>query len=495
LALTKEKVYYKTVRRAILTVNSAATLKEKLNIIVRGTAISMKAGASLVLLDSNRTKLIHSQSWGLPQFYLCKGLMDADKSFLEILTGQPVVIGDASNDSRVQYPEMAAKAGIVSVLGTPVMLDGLAIGSVRVYAREPREFTNQDISFVTTMANLTAIAFNNSLLGLEKEAAEPGLRMTTVEPTALRQARSVVFAHPSEEEFARILDFYDIEWVYEPRSFPLRWDGDRVTEMFTPDFYLPRLDLYIEITTLKQKLVTEKNRKLRHLKELYPEIKIMLLQKNDYDRLLAKYGYGPLSQTRAHGINRVLYSATQIDEKVRELAEQIAKDYTGLRPIMVGVQRGFICFMADLIRQVTIPVDIDFITISYYNAKNHSMVKITKDIDLNVTGRHVIIVEDIVDTGMTLSCILNHLRSRNPASLSVCTLLDKRVRRISDVTLDYIGFEIPDEFVVGYGLDYREEYRNLPFIGVPELKNFKTKEDNSRIIEKTKRFKQKESPR
>jgi len=476
LALTKEKAYYKTVRRATSAINSAAILKEKLDIIVRGTAISMKAGASLVLLDSNRTKLIHSLSWGLPQFYLRKGVMDADKSFLEILTGQSVVIGDASQDSRIQYPEMAAKAGIVSILGIPVMLDGLALGSIRVYTRELREFTNQDISFVTNMANLAAIAFSNSLLRREKEAAEPGTSLTPVNPAVLRQARSVTFAHPSEEEFAQILDFYDIEWVYEPRSFPLMWDGDRVTKMFTPDFYLPRLDLYIEITTLKQKLVTEKNRKLRRLRELYPEIKIMLLNKNDYDRLLGKYGYGPLAQTRAHGISQVLYSVAQIDERVRALAEQISKDYANRRPIMVGVQRGFLCFMADLMRQITIPLDIDFITISYYSAKDHSMVKITKDMDLNVTGRHVIIVEDIVDTGMTLSCILNHLRSGNPASLSICTLLDKRARRIADITLDYIGFEVPDEFVVGYGLDYREEYRNLPFIGIPELEKSKIKE-------------------
>lgn len=478
MALTKEKAYYKAVRRVISAVNSTTTLKEKLDIIVRGTAISMKAGASLVLLDSNRTKLIHILSWGLPQFYLRKGVMDADKSLLEILTGQPVVIDDASKDSRVQYPEMAAKAGIVSVLGIPVMLDGLAVGSIRVYTRELREFTNQDIGFVTTMANLAAIALSSSLLRQEKEAAESGMSLTPVNPTALRQARSVTFAHPSEEAFARILDFYDIEWVYEPRSFPLRWDGDRVTEMFTPDFYLPRLDLYIEITTLKQKLVTEKNRKLRRLRELYPEIKIMLLHKNDYDRLLAKYSCGPLAQTRAHGISQVLYSVAQIDKRVRALAEQISKDYAGRRPIMVGVQRGFLCFMADLIRQVTIPVDIDFITISYYSASDHSMVKITKDMDLNVTGRHVIVVEDIVDTGMTLSCILNHLRSRNPASLSICTLLDRRARRIADVPLEYIGFEVPDEFVVGYGLDYREEYRNLPFIGVPELEGSKTKKAN-----------------
>ncbi len=478
MVLNKEKAYYKTVRRAISTVNSATTLNEKLDIIVRGTAIPMKAGVSLVLLDSNRTMLIHSLSWGLPQFYLHKGLMDAGKSFLEILTGQPVVIEDASKDSRIQYPEMAAKAGILSMLGIPVMLDGLAVGSIRIYAKELREFTSQDITFVNSMANLVAIALSNSLLRQEKEAAEPGTSLILVNPAVLRQARSVTFAHPSEEEFARILDFYNIEWVYEPRSFPLRWDGNNVTEMFTPDFYLPSLDLYIEITTLKQKLVTEKNRKLRCLRELYPEIKIMLLHKNDYDRLLAKYGCGPLAQTRAHGISRVLYSTIEIDDRVRALAEQISRDYAGRRPLMVGVQRGFLCFMADLIRQITIPVDIDFITISYYSANDHSMVKITKDMDLSVTNRHVMIVEDIVDTGMTLSRILNHLRSKKPASLSICTLLDRRARRIADVPLEYIGFEVPDEFVVGYGLDYREEYRNLPFIGIPNLEKAHKNEDS-----------------
>jgi hypoxanthine phosphoribosyltransferase len=279
----------------------------------------------------------------------------------------------------------------------------------------------------------------------------------------------VTFAHPSEEEFARILDFYNVEWVYEPRSFPLRWDGDRVTEMFTPDFYLPGLDLYVEITTLKQSLVTEKNRKLRHLRELYPEVKIMLLHKNEYDRLLARYGCGPLAHTRARGISRVLYSPAEIEGKVGELAERISGDYAGRRPVMVGVQRGFICFMADLIRHITIPLDIDFITISYYSGSDHSMFKITKDTDLNIAGRHVIVVEGIVDTGMTLNSILNHLRPKKPDSLEVCTLIDKRVRRIADIPLEYVGFEVQDEFVVGYGLDYGEEYRNLPFIGIPEL--------------------------
>jgi len=142
---------------------------------------------------------------------------------------------------------------------------------------------------------------------------------------------------------------------------------------------------------------------------------------------------------------------------------------------MVGVLRGVFCFMADLIRQMTIPVDVDFMAISYYGGKDSSVVKIIKDLDLSVAGRHVIMVEDIVDTGMTLNYILNHLKAKGPSSLVVCTLLDKPVRRLADIHLDYVGFEVPDKFVVGYGLDYREEYRNLPFIGVLEPEETKTK--------------------
>ena len=474
MALSRQRTYYKAMRRAVATLNSSASAKEKLEVIIRGTARSMKAGTSLVLLDANRKKLIHSFSRGLPQFYLRKGVLDAEASLSEVITGQPVIVPEVAEDSRIQFPEVAAKAGIVSMMGIPVMLGGQAVGSLRIYTRERNEFSNQDINFVTTMANLAALAISGDLSPKEEEAGV--IKSENLAETApLRKVRPATFAHPSEEEFARILDFYNIEWVYEPRSFLLKWEGERVTEMFTPDFYLPGLDLYIELTTLKQSLVTGKNRKLRRLKELYPEVNITLLYKKDYDYLLAKYGVGPLAQTRAHGISRVLYSVSEIDGRVRALARQISKDYADRHPIMVGVQRGFLCFMADLIRQITIPVDLDFMAISYYGGDESSVVKITKDMDLNVAARHVIMVEDIVDTGITLNYILNHLRAKGPASLSVCTLLDRRVRRILDVPLDYIGFEVPDEFVVGYGLDYREEYRNLPFIGIPRIEKKRRK--------------------
>jgi hypoxanthine phosphoribosyltransferase len=274
------------------------------------------------------------------------------------------------------------------------------------------------------------------------------------------------FAHPAEYEFARILDFYGIEWRYEPRSFPLRYDYGHVVEAFTPDFYLPDLNMYVEVTTLKTGLTAEKNRKMRLLKELYPEVNIKLLKKRDYLRLLAKYGYGPLAPEQVPDIDRVLFPATKIQRRVGELGARISHDYAGKEPVLIGVLRGVLCFMSDLMRNISVPTAVDFMSISSYEGGGSGGVRILKDLDENIKGRDVILVEDIVDTGMTLNHIMEYLQSKRPASLKVCALLDKPARRIANVPLDYVGFEIPDEFVVGYGLDFRQRFRNLPFIAI-----------------------------
>ena len=279
------------------------------------------------------------------------------------------------------------------------------------------------------------------------------------------RVRVPIFAHPSEREFAQILDFYGLRWAYEPRSFSLRWEGDRVVEMLTPDFYLADLDLYLELTTMKQSLVTEKNRKMRRMRELYPDVNIRLLYRRDYHRLLAKYGFGPLAQAEVRQIDRVVLTARQIDQRVGELGRQISQNYRDRQPVLVGVQRGMVCFMADLMREISLPIGIDFMSISHYAGDERVGVKITKDLDTPLSGRDVILVEDIVDTGMTLNYLMNYLRSKGPETVEVCTLLDKRARRLVDVPIRYVGFEMPDEFLVGYGLDYMEKYRNLPFIG------------------------------
>ncbi len=279
-----------------------------------------------------------------------------------------------------------------------------------------------------------------------------------------KSASTAHFAHESEEEFARILDFYGVAWQYEPRSFPLREEEGRLVEAFTPDFYLPDLDLYIELTTLKQRLVTEKHRKLRRLQERYPDVQVKLLHRSDYLSLLAKYGFGPFSEVEVEGIHQVLISVSELERRVGELGAQISREYKGKEPLLIGVLRGVACFMADLMRQISLPLAIDFMAISSYEGEEGGAVRIVKDLEEPLAGRDVIVVEDIVDTGMTLNTLLQGLRLRHPSSLKVCALLDKRACRLVDLPIDYVGFEIPDEFVVGYGLDFRQKFRNLPFI-------------------------------
>ena len=167
-----------------------------------------------------------------------------------------------------------------------------------------------------------------------------------------------------------------------------------------------------------------------------------------------------------HGLGRVLYSEPAIRQRVQELGVQISRDYAGLNPLVVGVLKGVMFFMSDLLRTLTLPVHVDFMAISRYKPGEGAKgpVRLTKDLDEPVAERHVLFVEDVVDTGLTLSYLLRNLRARGPASLEVCTLFDKPQHRLSDVTIPYKGFDLPDRFVVGYGLDYKEAYRHLPYV-------------------------------
>lgn len=166
----------------------------------------------------------------------------------------------------------------------------------------------------------------------------------------------------------------------------------------------------------------------------------------------------------------ILIPEEEIDRKIQELGEQISKDYAGKSVHLICVLRGSVFFICELAKRITVPVTMDFMSASSYgNEKNSSgVVKIVKDLDDSLEGKDVIVVEDIVDTGRTLSYLLKLLKGRNPASLALCTLLDKPERRTHEVHVDYTAFQVPDKFVVGYGLDYAQKYRNLPFIGVVE---------------------------
>lgn len=172
-------------------------------------------------------------------------------------------------------------------------------------------------------------------------------------------------------------------------------------------------------------------------------------------------------------IAEILISEAEIKSKVKEIGEAISRDYAGLCPVIVGVLKGSAPLVADLLRCITIPLVVDFISVSSYGPTTRSsgVVRFLKDLDFAIEGRHVLVIEDIIDTGLTLSYILRVLRGRHPLSLEVGTLLNKPARRLVDIGLKYKGFDLPDKFVVGYGLDYAQRYRNLPFICVlkPDL--------------------------
>ena len=172
-------------------------------------------------------------------------------------------------------------------------------------------------------------------------------------------------------------------------------------------------------------------------------------------------------------IAEILVDEATIAAKVRELGGQIASDYRGKDLVLVSILKGALPFLADLMRRIPLPLALDFMEVSSYGRETESsgVVRILKDLANPIGGRHVLVVEDVLDTGQTLAFVLEHLHAQQPASVRICTLLDKPARRLVPISVDYRGFEIPDKFVVGYGLDYAERYRNLPFIGVlkPEL--------------------------
>jgi len=187
--------------------------------------------------------------------------------------------------------------------------------------------------------------------------------------------------------------------------------------------------------------------------------------------------YGEL----AAGVREILISTDEIQQRVYEIGQAISQDYAGLNPLLVGVLKGVLFFMADLLRAVRIPTEIDFIAVSSYSpeSRDQGLVRMVKDLEIPISGRHVLFVEDVIDTGLTLNYILRNLRARQPASLEVCVLFNKPEHRLVDIPLKYKGFDLPDRFVVGYGLDHREKYRNLPFVGLLKPDVFQSGANNS----------------
>ncbi|HEX5167450.1 MAG TPA: hypoxanthine phosphoribosyltransferase, partial [Thermomicrobiales bacterium] len=235
----------------------------------------------------------------------------------------------------------------------------------------------------------------------------------------------------------------------------------------TPDFYLPERDIFVELTTMKQSLVTRKNRKIRRLRELYPNVNVMLVDRKAFHEILGRFGYGSVDITslRQEDIDRILLSSSEIQQRVVDLGKEISDDYAGQSLVLVGLLKGVTFFLADLARAVTRPLAIDYLSVK---APLHSPDGITveRHLDIDIHDKHVLLVEDIVNTGLTMDFVLDYLRDQRPASVAVCALLDRVERRIAPVDVRYVGFSIPNDYIVGYGLDHHELYRNLPFICV-----------------------------
>ena len=284
------------------------------------------------------------------------------------------------------------------------------------------------------------------------------------------------FAHPAERDFSRLLSYYGIRWVYEPTAFALAWAADgRPSQLFTPDFYLPDHRLYVELTTMRQRLVTRKNRKLRRLRELYPNVQIKLLYRRDYLRLLDAYP-GPACPPGPCRVGRVVFPASVIQSRVAELASAIATDWTAATDtaplLVIGVGRGsehFLDALVPAIRRLGTAVETDRVKLSRYRIVGGSQrVRVCQAPGVDLSGRRVLLIEDVVSTGLSLAYLSGWLIRRGVTSVEVCTLLDRRAARLVDVSVRYAGFEAPPDLLIGFGLSLRQQFRDLPFIATVE---------------------------
>jgi hypoxanthine phosphoribosyltransferase len=335
------------------------------------------------------------------------------------------------------------------------------------------------------------------------------------------------FAHPAELHFARILSFYRIRWSYEPTTFPLAYsDEGRPSEMFTPDFYLPEHKLYIELTTMRQRLVTRKNRKIRRLRELYPNIRIKLLYRRDCDRLGDAYRLPPPDPS-TYREGHVLFDEDRIGARIAELAAAIAAEPHGTESLdrfssplvsrgvprlpasgqeltavhlpiwpptgaaetfdrihmpvtsaaatandpallVLGVDRGSAVFaqhLSSALEERGLAIDRDRVTLTRHRSpQGERRVRIARPPRTLVAGRRILVVTDVVSTGLSLAYLTWWLQRRGARQVEICTLLDRQAARLIEVPVRYVGFEAPNELLVGFGLHLRRQFRNLPYI-------------------------------
>jgi hypoxanthine phosphoribosyltransferase len=272
------------------------------------------------------------------------------------------------------------------------------------------------------------------------------------------------FAHPAELEFARILTFYRIRWVYEPTTFALTYTPEgRPREMFTPDFYLPDHHLYIELTTMRQQLVTRKNKKLRLMREHHPNVRIKLLYRRDYHRLVDAHCTGK-SQLDANVALVPLLSEEIIAARIGTMATEIAETAPeGTLVLTAG--DGALRFGRELAEALVaqgLRIELDSIRQTRFRTEDGaSRVRVLRQPATPIEGRHILLVTDIVSTGMSLNYLVQWVRNRGAESIDVCTLLDRPAARLIEVPIAHVGFVAPSDLIVGYGMPLRRQYGDI----------------------------------
>ena len=282
------------------------------------------------------------------------------------------------------------------------------------------------------------------------------------------------FAHPAEIELARLLTFYGLRWAYEPTTFAVRWGRDgRPVEFVTPDFYLPEHDLYLELTTMRQRLVTRKNRKFRLLRESYPNVRVRLLYLRDFKRL--RDVYGPSDVEREARVSAVLYAERDVEMRIAQLAHQLIEAWDsrmasepGQRPLLVGVGSGSDRFLGSLgenLRGLGFPVDLDRVALTSITAgPGPNRVRVSRPPTASLAGRPVTLVQEVLSTGLSATFLTAWMRRHGAASVETCVLMDREAARVVDVPIVCCGFAAPDVALAGYGLARRHEFRDLPYI-------------------------------
>lgn len=282
------------------------------------------------------------------------------------------------------------------------------------------------------------------------------------------------FAHPAESHLSHLLTFYGIRWSYEPTTFAVRWGPNGEPLQFvTPDFYLPDHDCYLELTTMRQRLVTRKNRKFRLLRQNYPNVNVRILYLRDFERLRRTYGHGhALSQPV---LGEIVYDGDQLDRRIGELAADYmdlwaskATEERAVRPLLLGLGRGSDTFLEAMSRQVRaqgVPVDHDMLILSTPDGPDSTRrVRVERSPRTSVMHRPVTVVQEVLSSGLSAAYVKGWLLRHGATSVDICTLLDRDVARILDVPVALRGFSAPDVTLAGFGLSRWREFRDLPHV-------------------------------